>query len=446
MTRLAMVSSAVLAAGMIRQMFVLSGIVRAAQFLRHGRNDEHESVGPKAPVFFLTVPVLREETILEETVAHFQQVASNHNAVIVIVTTAREIVEEAVRGVVASGTIELAEKLAGEGKCVHLHYPDPAGLKADQLNYSAVHCQALLVEGRTARQAFMVCYDADSRPPTDSLACFASAIAANPGSDVFHQSARFELRPDQCLGRLGFGRLRAVICDSGALRANRFVLGFEIPRLLNSSDQVSPMKRTLCSGVYAHVTGHGLCVRLSLLEGLPFPAHSPLEDMHYSFILGSRRQPMIPVPSLDCAAVPSAVIAQVHQAARWIFGPARFYRYLRDSATQQGWRAWAMAASACGSAIEWIGCAIVPTLVFLLIAFGAPGVRAAAMGYLTVCALQVVLTETWLGAPGPPVTRILRIVAFPVACTVHGTGGILGWTRLLTGGSGVGKTERGIRP
>ncbi|HUZ26193.1 MAG TPA: hypothetical protein VMV07_20760 [Streptosporangiaceae bacterium] len=41
------------------------------------------------------------------------------------------------------------------------------------------------------------------------------------------------------------------------------------------------MKRALCSGVDAHVTGHGLCVRLSLLEKLPFPARSPLEDMHY---------------------------------------------------------------------------------------------------------------------------------------------------------------------
>ncbi len=75
------------------------------------------------------------------------------------------------------------------------------------------------------------------------------------------------------------------VCGAGALRANRFVLGYEIPRLLNRSAQVSAVRRALCSGVYAHVTGHGLCVRLSLLQKLPFPARSPLEDMHYSFIL-----------------------------------------------------------------------------------------------------------------------------------------------------------------
>jgi hypothetical protein len=83
-------------------------------------------------------------------------------------------------------------------------------------------------------------------------------------------------------------------------------------------------------------------------ERLPFPARSPLEDMHYSFILGSRGLPMIAVPSLDSAEVPDSVTAQLQQAARWFFGPARFARYLKDPATLRGWRARAMAASAFG--------------------------------------------------------------------------------------------------
>lgn len=72
--------------------------------------------------------------------------------------------------------------------------------------------------------------------------------------------------------------------------------------------------------MYAHVTSHGLCVRLPLLEKLPFLPHSPLEDMHYSFILGSRSLPMVAVPSLDSAEVPGTMTAQVQQAARWFFG------------------------------------------------------------------------------------------------------------------------------
>jgi hypothetical protein len=57
--------------------------------------------------------------------------------------------------------------------------------------------------------------------------------------------------------------------------------------------------------------------------------------------------------------------------------------------------------------------------------------------------VQVVLTEAWLGAPGPPAARLARVAAFPLALGVHGTGGFLGWARLPGGASGAGKTERG---
>jgi hypothetical protein len=167
--------------------------------------------------------------------------------------------------------------------------------------------------------------------------------------------------------------------------------------------------------------------------------------MHYSFILGSRGQPMVAVPSLDAAEVPGTVTAQVQQAARWFFGPARFARYLNDSATCPGWRARLMAASAFGSAAEWVGCAIVPALICVLIAAGGPAVRIAAACYTTVCAVQIALTEAWLGTPGNPGARLACVTAFPLACAVHGGGAILGWVRLLAGESGAGKTERGPR-
>jgi hypothetical protein len=441
MSALSRITTAVMAAGVARQAFVLSGIVRSGRFLRQDKNPHPLPSGPGAPTrFFIVVPVLREAAILPAAVAHFQALACAHAATVVIVTTARE-AAEAPRHPAAGDTVAAARELARDGKCVHLHYPDPLGLKADQINYATERCTAMLPDSVPSSQAFLACYDADSRPPLDSLARFARAIEGHPGADVFHQSSRFESRQGPDAGPLR--RVRAAACDAGALRANRFVLGFELPRLLNRSGQASAVKRALCSGVYAHVTGHGLCVRLSLLQTLPFPARSPLEDMHYSFILCSRGLPMVPVPSLDSAEVPASVTGQVQQAARWFFGPARFARYLKDPATRPGWPATIMAASAFGSAAEWAGCAVVPALVCVLIAAGTPPVRVMAASYTAVCAVQVVLTEAWLGAPGAPGARLARVAAFPLALGVHGTGGILGWARLLGGASGAGKTERG---
>ncbi|MGD0935423.1 MAG: glycosyltransferase family 2 protein [Streptosporangiaceae bacterium] len=443
MSRLSRITVAVTAAGVARQGLVLAGIVRSARFLRQDRDPRPPSPGgAAAPRFFIAVPVLREAAILPGTVAHFQALACGHAATVVIITTERE-AGEAARHAAAGDTVAAARELAREGKCVHLHNPNPQGLKADQLNHAAACCAAMLPDGMPSSQTFLACYDADSRPPLDSLARFTRAIADHPGADVFHQSSRFESRLRPAAGPLRW--VGAAVCDAGALRANRFVLGFELPRILNRSGQVSAAKRALCSGVYAHVTGHGLCARLSLLEKLPFPARSPLEDMHYSFILCSRALPMVPVPSLDSAEVPGTVTAQVQQAARWFFGPARFARYLKDPAVRPGWRATMMAASAFGSAAEWAGCAIVPALACVLIAAGTPPVRVTAGCYAAVCAAQVVLTEAWLGAPGTPGARLARIAAFPLACGVHGAGGILGWIRLAGGASGAGKTERGPR-
>jgi cellulose synthase/poly-beta-1,6-N-acetylglucosamine synthase-like glycosyltransferase len=445
MSRLSLIIVAIVATGVIRQAFVLSAIVRSGRFLHQGQDAGPRCAGSGlTPRFFIVVPVLREAAILREAVVHAQALACGHAATVLVVTTAREAAEAGRHGA-AGDTIALARELARHGACAHVHYPDPLGLKGDQLNYAAACCAGMLPEAVPSSQAFLVCYDADSRPPSDSLARFARAIADNNGADVFHQSSRFEFRPPQRPGAGPFRRLRAAACDAGALRANRFVLGFEIPRLLNRSGQVSSMKRALCSGVYAHVTGHGLCIRLSLLDRLPFPARSPLEDMHYSFILGSRGLLMVAVPSLDAAEVPGTVTAQVQQAARWFFGPARFARYLSDPAVRPGWRAGMMAASACGSAAEWIGCAIVPALIFALIAAGSPAIGIVAACYAALCAAQLALTEAWLGTPGRPGARLARTAAFPLAFAVHGAGGILGWVRLLAGEPGAGKTERGPR-
>jgi hypothetical protein len=168
--------------------------------------------------------------------------------------------------------------------------------------------------------------------------------------------------------------------------------------------------------------------------------------MHYSFLAGSRGLPMIAVPSLDSAEVPLTVRAQIQRAARWFFGPGRFARYLQDPATQRGWRAWIMAASALGSAAEWVGCALIPACVIFLAIVGSGPPQDIALACAAVGAAQIALTEAWLGAPGPAIVRLTRALTFPLACAVHGVGGLMGAARLLAGGSGTGKTERDGAP
>jgi hypothetical protein len=429
------VSSTGLVGLLVRQLFVLAGILRARRFLATTTTPAATEYEP--PVFAVVVPVLRETSIITETIGHLQAIANTHAAPLVVVTTAREDTEPTQRG--RPTTAAMVGELAAAGKLTHLHYPDPAGLKADQLNHAAAHYAATLPADLPAERVFMVCYDADSRPPADSLTRFAQAITAHPQADVFHQSSRFELRHRAGTGP---GRWAAALCDGGALRANRFVLGFEIPRLLNRTASTARWKRRASSYVYAHVTGHGLCIRLSAILALPLPARSPLEDMHYSFILCSRNAPMTPIASLDQAEVPDTPTGQLQQAARWFFGPARAPRYLRDPLTRRGPRAWLLAASALGSAAEWIGCALVPPLLLAAAWHTYPLGALVAAAIVAVYGTQLLLTETSLGRPDPLPRRAARVLACPIETILHGIGGILGAARLATGGTGAGKTER----
>lgn len=427
----------VLAALFVRQLVILLAIIRSARFIR--TDSGLAPVGDPAPnpEFFVVLPVLREAAVIADAVGHFVAMTRPANGHVVVVTTERE-AAEASRQPPQPDTVAVVRELALRGQCDHLHFPDPTGLKADQLNYAAQQ----LTGHRRPGDVFLVCYDADSRPPLGSLRDFAAAIRANPQAEVFHQSSRFELRIPSSLPRRQLLDPGRVVCDGGALRANRFVLGFEIPRLRNRSGDASRAKRWLASYVYAHVTGHGLCVRQSLIRRLPFPTRSLLEDMHYSFYLGSRNMPMVAVASLDVAEVPDTATAQVKQAARWFIGPGRFRRYLRDPVTQPGLRARMMAASACGSAGEWLGCLLVPPAVLALAVVGNTAITVTATGVIVAYVAQLWVADRALNPHESTSIRLARVVGAPFAAMLHGAGGFVGLARLVAGVVKVDKTER----
>jgi len=164
--------------------------------------------------------------------------------------------------------------------------------------------------------------------------------------------------------------------------------------------------------------------------------------MHWSFRLGTHNLAMIAIPSLDVAEVPDRPLDQVRQAARWFFGPARALQYLRDGTIQSGWRARILAASAIGSAAEWLACAVIPVLTLIAVVLADGAVRGLAIAVVTLYLVQLLVIERAMGARDSFGWRLARIAVCPVATVLFGIGGFVGATRLLRGGSGVGKTER----
>jgi hypothetical protein len=414
-----------LAVQCVRHAVVLANIAASQRFLRQ---DEPRATGAYGDVpIAVVLPLLREQSTIREAVAHFRSMLREED-LLMLVTTARE----TARAGAATGTPALAAALADGERVRHLHLEDPEGRKGDQINLAAAALR--LAGGDTDDRRLVVIYDADSRPPRDSLRAFAEAASAHPRVDVYHQSALFEVRA------VDLSRWERAVAHAGALRANRFVLAYEVPRLRSRSPHAGVLRSRAAQLTYGHVSGHGLGVRLAFLLERPMPVGTLMEDMHYSFELAVDGIPVVPLASLDRSEVPGSWRQQFRQAERWFAGPGRAIAYARQRRAEGGAAGGAITASAFLISLEWLSCAVaLPVLLGGLRCRGPD--RGLAGTFLGLYLAELVLAGRGRPAGGRS-DQIAGLLAFPLVNTGFG---LAGWSALagrMLGRQAREKTER----
>lgn len=269
------------------------------------------------PKVYVIIPVLREHRKLEESLKYFSQF-NYENYEIIIVTTEKERNGESPD----SSTIELADKLKMSYSFSHLHYPDAIGFKADQVNYAI----KVLSDSITSDiDTFVAIYDVDSRPSLKSLESFRMSYNKNNGINVFQQSSIFVSEKS-----LETNFFSSLFLRAAAVRANRFVFGYEIPRLIMKRFMLKNfILKFLSNLVFAHCVGHGMFVRLHFFNKNPLPKNEIMEDMFYGFFLNSLHEPVARIEEFDYSEVPDSISSLFNQMARWFLGPSRFYHYLK---------------------------------------------------------------------------------------------------------------------
>ncbi|WP_147426651.1 glycosyltransferase family 2 protein [Trinickia fusca] len=378
----------------------------------------------------MLLPMLRETSNIESAVDHFSAFMRIANVQIVVITTERERVGTAVAS--NTDTIAMAARLALSGRCLHIHYPHQDGLKGDQLNYAMVRLASQLGDTQL-KHTFGLIYDADSRPQPDTLVAFNAAIDRHPGANIFHQSSSFQARRE-LRSMIDFSTLLA---GAGALRANRFVFAHELRKLLNRVEGSFLARR-----IYTHVTGHGLCVRLSFLLQHPFPARTPIEDMEFSFELCVRGEPMIPVKSLDNAEVPPDPKEEFRQLSRWYAGPGRFLSYFRRYGHRSPIDAFQLSLSAALISLEWLSCAfITPFILWALLACDSLAVKSLVAAYCGIVLMQLLTVQLFMNRL-KTAASFAHIAFYPISCMLFGLAGISGALRIAANSIDNGKTER----
>lgn len=368
----------------------------------------------------IVVPAMMEQQSIGDAISFFCAIGMECDCVVVFVTTEKERVLSGRR----ESTKRIVERLASNHEFVHVHCPDVSGTKADQINHVVSEFQENV--GPEAERVWII-YDIDSRPTFRAVKQLIGAILSHPHHNVFQQCSRFVNRSRTSAE----GVLSAALRRCATLRANRFVYLYELPRI----------RRRLCMDptdvvaacTYAHVTGHGLAIRDSYLRRYPFPAHTIMEDMFYGFLLNSRGEAVIPVPSVDEAEVPNGLREDFLQAARWFAGPARGVLYCVHPRCR---RSIATLGILCHSVLitcEWLAQGVAIPVMAILLWYGSSTAKLLLGVYfvtysMTVGVTYVLVTErrvSWQQA-------LVTACAYPVCVTVFGLAGWWGLVRLLT--------------
>lgn len=403
---------AILCLQLLRHGVVLANQPRVVAFMR---SDRILSSGAEEVGATMVLPVLDESHRLQEAVEYFEGLLRAGSDRIILVTSARE------NGGIRSATARAAAALADGRFVFHVHVDAPHALKGDQVNMAARKVVELAPDSTWDRQLIVV-YDIDSRPPPDSLAAFARAALAEPRTPIFHQSARFEVRDD-------VSGLRRLMAEGAALRANRYVVAYELPRLMSRRAHTASPRRAAAAATFGHVTGHGLGVRLSWLLRHPLPTRTVMEDLAYSFELAVGGVPICPLHSLDRSEVPTSSRALHAQAERWFRGPGRALAYRGDPRRSVGRRDF-VTLSAMLIVLEWLSCAFAAPLLAVAASHGQASTRRLARIFAAEVAAEAVVAEAFLGKRRTAALRVQALLAYPVASAAFG---IAGWSSLIKG-------------
>lgn len=278
------------------------------------------------PCMLLIMCALREQSTLEDTVRYFLSIIPNTEKIkILLVTTERERVESPAGTSPHEDTISVAARLASNHPAVrHLHFPDPQGVKADQMNY-AVRAFGETLPEWNIDSTFFAFYDCDSRPEPSVFDVFFGEIQRAPECNVLQQSSVYFKNFSRLGGSSPFHRF---LLRAHAVRQTRFSFAYEIPRIRRVYDYCAFGKGgALGSVTFAPCIAHGLFVRGSVCASVPFPSGYNVEDMFWGFLLSARKEPVRCMPSLDRAEIPMSVGAVFKQMARWFQGPFLTFKY-----------------------------------------------------------------------------------------------------------------------
>lgn len=350
----------------------------------------------------LIVPVLDEQSVIEESVLRFGELTDRFDWLRVLyVTTVRE------RG--SPTTHSMLGPLLAERRAIEVvRSSERDGVMAHQLN----HAIGMLRERRG--EFALGIYNVDSDPGEAALVHARDRLAADPDA-VLQQYAAYPVQP---------GSSRTL--QHAVAWQNRWSLQFELGRALGESRVLGPagrLARARLPRPFHYVIGHGLFMSSGTwARAGGFPEDEINEDAFLGVILARLGVVPEPVPYLELAEGAPSLAALIRQQATWFNGPLFAARYSRKVLVRiPGERARTVLAGAQLQmhSVYWL--LGPPTLILVV------PVALALRGDTQALAAWVALVAAFTAGLSQLAAEALRRAGYPVGRPLGAAGGVVAY-------------------
>lgn len=188
------------------------------------------------------------------------------------------------------------------------------GNMADQLNY-AMEC--VISENKKKNFLFGV-YNADSSPGRSILKIVNSMElkVARGSYYIFQQSSLFtkEFSKEKNLWR-------RMIRLSAGIYQSFWTLSHEIPRIQRYTKSLEHNRYDYFSSKMAHCVGHGMFFKKNIIKKYGFlPSETMNEDLPFGMLMSYEKVPIISIPKLENSESPSLLRQIIKQKSTWFMG------------------------------------------------------------------------------------------------------------------------------
>ena len=245
----------------------------------------------------IIIPCLREQSIIKGTIDYFLNLINDKdNIELIIVTTEKEKYEQILNKQERNKTtFEVVNEYLSENNINRVklfHYPYKDGIMADQLNYVMEK-----YKDYDSERVYFSVYNADSRPNLDTINSVLNIIKNQNYPEIIQQYS------------YAFSNLESLsfIMKGFALYQSNFEIKYGLVNSLTFSNLL-----------YTYVVGHGLYIRLDVLEKIGgFNNKFWCEDIYMSSIIRNRNIKITPVLNLENMETPKNVSVLIKQNANW---------------------------------------------------------------------------------------------------------------------------------